>query len=204
LTDTDKSYYQEIAYINKTSKDIIELLIKNDPYEYKKYGNKIRRNYYDYRTAINLFDKAFERHPKSGELDKILYLKILALRDWKPDEVERMVKYFYRMFPKSKYIDDAFAELAFVQIIIQGNSNMGRKTIEKLLREYENTNACDNALNWLAYYQVISKDYKSAKETYEEILSKYPNTRFARYAKNNLIKIGENRNNKRDYINNRD
>jgi tetratricopeptide (TPR) repeat protein len=183
-------YIDELNYFIEAARLVQSAEASSDPKVYKRIGN-IFRTRYDFRAAIFLFDEALRKFPESDLCDNFMFLKVLTYRDWQPDKVRDAVKEFFFRYPQSNFIDDAFAELTFVEIMIQNDIKAGERTTRDLLRIYPNRNACDNALNWLAFDAIKSGDYEEAEKLYREILQKFPRSRFAKYAKKNLEYIKE-------------
>jgi TolA-binding protein len=192
--DFSSDYYiDELGYFIEAARLVQAAESSSDPKVYKRIGNFFRTRYYDYSAAIFLFDEALQKFPTSDLCDNLMFLKVLTYRDWQPYRVKDVVNEFFFRYPQSNLIDDAIAELAFVEIMIQNDEKAGELTVRELLKKYPNRNACDNALNWLAYNAMESGEYEKAEKIYREIVLKFPRSRFAKYAKKNLEYIKKNR-----------
>jgi outer membrane protein assembly factor BamD (BamD/ComL family) len=183
----DLHYFEEAVKLVRSAQK------SSDPKEYKRIGNIFRTEYHNYEAAIYLYDEALRKSPGSDLADNFMFLKVLAYRSSQPNKVKEIVEEYYQSFPQSEFIDDALAELAFTELRLLGDSKTGTKTVRRVLKEYPDRNACDNALNWLAYTAMRDREYDNARELYKEILQRFPKTRFAKYAENNLQYLNDNK-----------
>ena len=176
-----------------------------------------RHDFYNRKLALYFIDlavKKFGNNP-SFPLDYFIYLMVANLRDQDPVEAIRAAETLLKNFPSSQYCDDVMADIVYIQAIVLDKRNDARKTLNTLVVEYPDGNALDNAHNWLAmslrncceYYYSCSDDnarYGSAeyrqekkakcdeaKALYKEIIRKFPDTRFALYAVENIQRINK-------------
>jgi len=198
-TDMEKRYendddYRESAtnrfkYFLDTFEIISKTLSSDDPAEYKKVGNMMKNQKQDPRIAIYIYSEAIRKFPDSELRDNLMFLKILCQKDQFPEQVEKSVDVLLEEYPDSEWADDALAELVYAQSYSRGNFKGAKKALEKLLAQYPNRNACDNAANWLAYSYMTREMYEEAEQAYENIIMKFPGSRFASYAEENLREI---------------
>jgi outer membrane protein assembly factor BamD (BamD/ComL family) len=193
---------------------ISEAREKNTFTEYAKTAILLRKKFH-YSLSKVFLDESISKFSNNLNVDYLLYLRILALRDNdflirsnKYDYLNLLDKYtneFLNKMPDSNYADDILAEKMYIELIIYNNLPKAKKTLEYLFKNYNHSvffskgNALDNALNWLAYYHLNNcdsffsddKNYLEAeclesKKIYTEIKEKFPYTRFNDYANENL------------------
>lgn len=182
-------FKNKLKYILLSVKRINDAIKTNDLKIIMDEGGRFRKEY-NYRAATYLYDIIIKLHPDSNFAPTANFLKIITLRDWKDfNMMEAEVRSFLKKYPNDQFADDALAELAFVQLLEQNRITEGERTVRTLEEKYRNANAVDNALNWLAYAYYSSGETEKTKAIYQEIVLKFPNTRFGGYARKTINTI---------------
>jgi outer membrane protein assembly factor BamD (BamD/ComL family) len=90
-------------------------------------------------------------------------------------------------FPKSVLLNDALAEEIFAEGAQLKDVEAAEQTFQKLINEFPNGNAVDNAYTWMGIiYRCVGRTDEAAKINMD-ILRKFPTTRHAIYAMERML-----------------
>jgi outer membrane protein assembly factor BamD (BamD/ComL family) len=209
----DKNEYN---YYNQSLLDIVYKCQAMQDLNSKKYHSiddfhklaiDFRRKKFDYLLSEFVIKKGLV-YAKANKIpyDYLLYLYILIYKERDFAEVEIIINEYLQKFPKSRYLDDALAEVIYSASYVFENTEKAEYYFSKLITFYSSGNAVDNSYDWIAsiYFQNCQYCYESdvekcvlerkkscerAKKLYLELITKYPYTRFARSGTDNLIEI---------------
>ena len=102
--------------------------------------------------AIKIFRKLIASYPDSSYVDKSLYLMASSyrrLRDYANSK--RVLEEFLATVSESSLLDDVIAELGAHYLLVENNLDKARPYFERVVSEFSDQNASDNALNWMAW-----------------------------------------------------
>jgi tetratricopeptide (TPR) repeat protein len=148
----------------------------------------------DLRQAIHLIDVtlASTKAPPYARLREWLYYrKARVSAVFAPDTVPQIFAAMQAEFPASKLLDDVLAEQLFAQGFMKTDFDAAQATFKKLITDYPNGNAVDNAYSWMAIILRCNKRLPEAEKLNREIIKRFPMTRHAAYAKERLTKPEE-------------
>ncbi len=171
------NYYMEDEYEVYMIKEKLDLLDNlreiNTPEIYQEGVIKLR---YDDHIADRPFAYYIVREGirKFPQNDYLRYLEVRTLVNWKSHLVEPLVDKFLKLFPNSEYADDVLSELVHIQFFIFDEPFKGENNVNKLLKNYPTSNACDDALYWfgLYYWEMYIDSYNRSKSEREVIKEK--------------------------------
>lgn len=122
-----------------------------------------------HRTGANLLRKAFELSGRHD--DHSLFLSGLAYRrigDFEPF-VDAMTLYV-ETFPQGAFADDALTELGWFYLTIRNDTATADRFFKRVVDEYPEKNAYDNALNWLVISKRMTGNYMAALKLSTKLL----------------------------------
>ena len=135
-------------------------------------------------AASKMFRYLAENFPDTLAGEKARYLHFLAQRrrigGWDGDP-ERLLRDFIKLYPTSHLIDDAYTELALL-VRWERDQTQYKWLLEKVFKEYPESNAADNALYFLMQDALRSRKYLTALSYAMRIATYYPKTRLGRKA----------------------
>jgi tetratricopeptide (TPR) repeat protein len=143
----------------------------------------------DLRQAIHLIDVtlANTKAPPYARLREWLYYrKARVSAVFAPDTVPQIFAAMQAEFPASKLLDDVLGEQLFGQGVVKKDFDAAQATFKKLITDYPNGNAVDNAYSWMAIILRCNKRLPEAEKMNREIIRRFPMTRHAAYAKARL------------------
>ena len=145
----------------------------------------------DLRQAIRLIDvtlKAVPNSPQYAALRQWLYYrKVRILTQYAPNMVADAVTAMQQELPKSDLLNDALAEQIFAQGAVMKDVAGAERTFQKLLKEFPDGNAVDNAYSWMAIIYRCAHKADLARKTNMEIIRRFPLTRHAKYAAERML-----------------
>ena len=118
--------------------------------DYNSLNIKYRK--IDRGFSLSVINHGIKNYPKDKNIDYSYYLLVRTLVDYRSHEIEPIVKFMEKNFPKSKYLDDVNAELTYVYLKVFNLPKQGIQTIRRMCVKYPNGNAIDNACSWLENY----------------------------------------------------
>jgi tetratricopeptide (TPR) repeat protein len=145
----------------------------------------------DLRQAVRLIDVTLGAIPKSPQYSSLrqwlYYRKVRILTQYAPSRVANTVAAMEREFPKSDLLNDALAEQIYAEGAMLKDVPAAERTFQKLLKEFPDGNAVDNAYSWMAIIYRCAHKADLAKKTNMEIIGRFPLTRHAKYAAERLL-----------------
>jgi tetratricopeptide (TPR) repeat protein len=144
----------------------------------------------DLRQAIHLIDLTLANTSKTPPYARLrewlYYRKARVSAVFAPDTIPEVFAVMSAEFPASKLLDDVLAEQLFAQGFMKKDLNAAQVTFRKLITDYPNGNAVDNAYSWMAIILRCQGQIPEAEKMNREIIRRYPLTRHAAYAKARL------------------
>jgi hypothetical protein len=150
---------------------------------------KIKNNPHCRILCFQIIDHLLQKNNNIDINAKLKFLKICISEIEYPDITETLSNEFLKNYSKHILADDVLAELIYVQSYILNDFVKAEKYLRILQTKYPNGNANDNAMYWIAYAYEHSRDYNYkliSSTKYQDIITKYPSSRFARYARTKL------------------
>lgn len=149
----------------------------------------------DLRQAVRLIDVTLKAVPKSPQYASLrqwlYYRKVRILTQYAPNTVADAVTAMAQEFPKSGLLNDALAEQIFAEGAVLKDVHAAERTFQKLLTEFPDGNAVDNAYTWMAIVYRCAHKADLARNTNLEIIRRFPLTRHAKYAAERMLHPGE-------------
>ena len=143
----------------------------------------------DLRQAIHLIDVTLantKAAPYARLREWLYYRKARVSAVFAPDTVPQIFAALQAEFPASKLLDDVLGEQLFGQGVVKKDLDAAQATFKKLITDYPNGNAVDNAYSWMAIILRCNKRLPEAEKMNREIIRRFPMTRHATYAKQRL------------------
>ncbi len=192
-SDPTDHIVDRLEYFIKTGGMVESAQGAGRPRTYRNLANELRRVHHDYRAAVAVLEDALRKFPDSDESDKLGFVRILCFRDWRPKDIYDAGMKFIDSWPDSTVADDVLAEMIFVASMTHADFERAENTLQLLLDKYPQSNAVDNAMNWLAWGYLRKGELERAEVIYTQIREWFPFSRFARYAEQGLAKIEKKR-----------
>jgi tetratricopeptide (TPR) repeat protein len=146
----------------------------------------------DLRQAVHLIDLTLEAVPQGAANAKLrewlYYRKVRIAAVYAPKTVSDIIAAMEKEFPNSNLLDDVLAEQIYAQGVMMRDIPAAEKTFAALIRKYPNGNAVDNAYDWMGIlYRCVGRT-QDALAMNREILTRFPMTRHAKYARERMAK----------------
>jgi tetratricopeptide (TPR) repeat protein len=127
-----------------------------DPVEEAKRRRTPELVHKDLRQAIHLIDVSLAAVPKTAQQaplrEWLHYRKARVLVQFAPATVPDAVAALEHEYPKSQLLDDALAEQLFAEGVMLRDINAAQRTFQRLVNNFPNANALDNAIpGWPSY-----------------------------------------------------
>lgn len=154
-----------------------------------KRVTKIKNNPHCRILSFQIIDRLLQKTSNSDLKGKLKFLKIGISEIEYPEISESLANEFLKNHSKHILADDVLAELIYIQSYILSDFEKAEKYLRILQTKYPNGNANDNAMYWIAYAYEHSKDQNyilMSTTKYKDVISRYPSSRFARYARTKL------------------
>ncbi len=140
--------------------------------------------------AIEFYDQLTDYDFSDDELAGLYMQKAFCYRHTKKFEDMYLThEYIYDNYSESIFADDALAEMGVYYLLYRHDNARARKLFNKVIIEYPETNAVNNAYNWIAWSYLRDKDYQNALDAYKRLQLKFPLNRYGINAKRNIKKI---------------
>jgi len=137
-----------------------------------------------------MLDRSLESVPKTAQYARLRewlhYRKTRLLVTFDHDKVPETVAAMEKEYPISALMDDALAELIFVQGLLLKDANAAENTFRKLVNNFPRGNAVDNGYTWMAIMYRCMGRVQEAQNFNREIIRRFPMTRHAMYAQERL------------------
>jgi TolA-binding protein len=163
-----------------------------DPAEQAKRRRTPELVHKDLRQAIHLVDVSLAAVPQTAQhaslREWLHYRKARALVQFAPASVADAVAALEQEYPKSQLLDDALAEQLFAEGVMLRDINAAQRTFQRLVTNFPNANALDNAYTWMAIIDRCAGRADEAQKLNREIIRLFPTTRHARYARDRAAK----------------
>jgi TolA-binding protein len=151
-----------------------------------KYFWRIGRN----RLAIESFTRCIEKSPGSPEAERAMFLIASSFRRLHEYEQSHLIlQQFLDLYPRSRLVDDALAEIGVHYLLVQDDRETARKYFHRILTEHPRGNAADNALNWIAWSYLQDRKYTEAAAAYTRLARDYAARLRGKAAKATLEKL---------------
>lgn len=146
----------------------------------------------DLRQALHLIDLTLEAVPQRAANAKLrewlYYRKVRIAAVYAPKAVPDIIAAMEKEFPDSNLLDDVLAEQIYAQGVMMRDIPAAEKTFATLIRKFPNGNAVDNAYDWMGIlYRCVGRT-QDALAMNREILTRFPMTRHAKYARERMAK----------------
>jgi len=155
--------YRENIHINQMSKsDLQTCEILSEVSDY---------NFSFHRQAAKIFESIYD--DKGGSAHELLFLAALSYKhnsDY-AEYLSTMKRYAFEN-PYTVLSDDALAEIGWYYLVIEQTPAKSDQYFENVIQNYRQTNAYDNALNWLVISKKNQGQYRSSFK-YAISLAKY-------------------------------
>lgn len=153
-------------------------------------GGSSELSHRDLRQALHMIDKTLESTPKTTQYTRLRewlhYRKVRVLVAFEHQKVPQTVTAMESEFPTSALMDDALAELIFVQGLLLKDTNAAQGTFRKLLANFPSGNAVDNGYTWMAIIYRCQKRVQDAQNMNREIIRRFAATRHAMHAQKRM------------------
>ncbi len=144
----------------------------------------------DIRQSLFVLQRSLDLLPKTEAFSKLRewlhYKRIRLLAQFDPIKVAAANAEFQAEFPQSLLLDDGMAEQIFAEGVIVGDMVRAVGTFDALRQRFPKANAVDNAYSWMAIGWTCAGQPAKAREIDQEIVSRFPFTRHARYARERM------------------
>ncbi|MFL6200879.1 MAG: TIR domain-containing protein [Thermoanaerobaculia bacterium] len=132
------------------------------------------------KAAADIWIRCAKLSRSFANRDRALYLAASALRQRGVyEEAFQLYSQLYREHPDSPLAPHALAEIGWYHLFVTEDFRQARKLFRQVADDFPEHPAADNALNWLAYSHYSQREYFEAFQTYEELVSEYPDGRLA-------------------------
>jgi tetratricopeptide (TPR) repeat protein len=167
-------------------------LLLDPPQQAARRRSSVELAHKDLRQAVHLVDMTLEAVPKAAPYASLRewahYRKVRILVRFAPKAVADAVAAMEQEFPKSRLTGDALAEQLYVEGVMLRDVSAAQATFRKLLANFPNHNAIDNAYTWMAIIYRCEGRTEDAQKTNRDIIRLFPMTRHARYARDRAAK----------------
>lgn len=140
----------------------------------------------DLRQAVHMIDATLASLPKDQKFGRLRewlhYRKVRILAVFAPRTVGEAVAAMENDVPSSQLLDDALSEQIYAEGFMLGDLAEAQKSFGKMMSEYPNGNAVDNAHTWMAISYRCAGLSDQAQAMNKEIIRRFPGTRHAGYA----------------------
>ncbi|WP_240839632.1 tetratricopeptide repeat protein [Acidaminobacter sp. JC074] len=153
---------------------------------------EILRDHEEYYASVYIYNKLIKLKLSDEELSKAYMLRASSSKKNRVyDEMLESYEYIFDHLDKTVFADDALAEIGVHYLLTEKDYDKAREIFRQVIKKYPETNAVNNAYNWIAWSYLQEKDYEHALTAYEELKDKFPTNRFGRNAVPNIKKIKE-------------
>jgi tetratricopeptide (TPR) repeat protein len=167
-------------------------LLLDPPQQAARRRSSVELAHKDLRQAVHLVDMTLEAVPKAAPYASLRewahYRKVRILVRFAPKAVADAVAAMEQEFPKSRLTGDALAEQLYAEGVMLRDVSAAQATFRKLLANFPNHNAIDNAYTWMAIIYRCEGRTEDAQKTNRDIIRLFPMTRHARYARDRAAK----------------
>ena len=86
------------------------------------------------------------------------------------------------IYPDSQLADDALCELGRLHMFSENWKDISIPYFNRVIEEYPNSNAVDNAINWIAWRYLQDKDYVRSLDYYRRLTADFARNRLGKRA----------------------
>jgi len=177
-------------YLKTVAADRPENVLKHIRELIQRYNPKSKDG--NLGQAAHLIDMTLANLPRTDEYVKLrewlYYRKVRIFVQFNPAAVRPAVAAMEKEFPTSQLLQNALAEQIYAQGARLEDIDAAEETFKKLVSNFPNSNAVDNAYTWMAIsYHCIGR-LGDAQRIDQEIIRLFPLTRHATYARERLSK----------------
>ena len=174
-----------------TLSELKPLLGKSDVDSLFEKAEVLRSND-EYYASVYIYDKLVKLKLSDKELSKAYMLRASSSKKNRVyDEMLESYEYIVENLDHTDFADDALAEIGVHYLLTEKEYDKAREIFREVIKKYPETNAINNAYNWIAWSYLQEEDYENALIAYEELKEKFPTNRFGKNAVPNIKKIKE-------------
>lgn len=149
----------------------------------------LRRNG-EYFASVYIYNQLVKMNISDEALSKAYMLRASSSKKNRVyDEMLESYEYIVNHLNHTEFADDALAEIGVHYLLSEKAYDHSREIFREVIKKYPQTNAVNNAYNWIAWSYLQEEDYENALIAYEELLDKFPTNRFGKNAIPNIKKI---------------
>jgi TolA-binding protein len=173
------------AFAERARTIIIKYSMLHDPSQ--QPAHPVPERHKDLRQALHLIAMTLQAAPRQAPYTRLrewlYYRRVRVLAVFDPAAMPGAIAAMKQEFPNSILMNDALAEQIFADGITLKNPDAAEAVFRKLLQQYPNGNAVDNAYSWMEIALRCAGRLQEAQAINEQIIQRFPMTRHAAYAR---------------------
>lgn len=189
----DDINYGDFGYFEKKRLGLLNQvgpLIGNEDQESLTTIANVFKNNYEKALALKYYDRILAMEISDEEGAVLSMYKAYCHRELgNSDKMVETHRNIAENMQDTTLADDALAEVGVYHLLYMRDTDKARQVFSQVIDQYPESNAVNDAYNWIAWSYLKDKDYVMAYEAYNTLLDKFPNDKYGINALKNIKKI---------------